>query len=80
MENTALKKNLHSLIDKIEDNNLLEQLNKLFNDALTNRRVSWSSLSEEERASIERGLNQLENGEGIDFEEVDKRFDEWLKE
>jgi predicted transcriptional regulator len=80
MENIALKKNLHSLIDKIEDNNLLEQLNKLFIDALTNSRISWSSLSDEERASIERGLNQFENGEGIDFEEVDKRFDEWLKE
>ncbi|MCB0726165.1 MAG: hypothetical protein R3A12_00105 [Ignavibacteria bacterium] len=80
MENIVLKKNLHSLIDKIEDNNLLEQLNKLFIDALTNRQISWLSLSDEERASIERGLNQLENGEGIDFEEVDKRFDEWLKE
>jgi len=36
---------------------LLEQHNKLFIDALTNIRISWSSLSDEERASIERGLN-----------------------
>lgn len=59
---------------------MLEQLNKLFIDALNYRRISWSSLSDEERASIERVLNQIENREGIDFDEVDKRFDEWIKE
>jgi len=64
MENIALKKNLHSLIDKIEDNNLLEQLNKLFIDALTNSRISWSSLSDEERASIE-SLNKADEGDVI---------------
>jgi len=79
MENITLKKNLHSLIDKIEDNSVLEQLNEIFTEALNNRKVSWASLNESEKESIERGLKQLENGEGIDFEEVNKRFDEWLR-
>ena len=42
-------------------------------------KVSWDSLSIEEKKSIEEGLRQLENGEGVDFEEVNKSFDEWLK-
>jgi len=79
MENITLKKKLHSLIDKIEDNSVLEQLNEIFTEALNNRKVSWASLNESEKESIERGLKQLENGEGIDFEEVNKRFDEWLR-
>ena len=79
MENITLKKNLHSLIDKIEDNSVLEQLNEIFTEALNNRKVSWASLNESEKESIERGLKQLENGEGIDFEEVNRRFDEWLR-
>lgn len=79
METIKLKTNLHSLIDKIEDTELLEQLNKILNNSLSNEKVSWDSLSKEEKKSIEEGLRQLENGEGVDFEEVNKSFDEWLK-
>lgn len=79
METIKLKTNLHSLIDKIEDTELLEQLNKILNNSLGNENVSWNSLSKEEKKSIEEGLRQLKNGEGVDFEEVNKSFDEWLK-
>lgn len=79
METIKLKTNLHSLIDKIEDTELLEQLNKILNNSLSNEKVRWDSLSKEEKKSIEEGLRQLENGEGVDFEEVNKSFDEWIK-
>ncbi|MBS1550509.1 MAG: hypothetical protein JST15_00385 [Bacteroidetes bacterium] len=79
METIKLKTNLHSLIDKIEDTELLVQLNKILNNCISKEKVSWDSLSKEEKKSIEEGLKQLENGEGVDFEEVNKSFDEWLK-
>jgi len=79
MEAIKLKQNLHSLIDKVEDIELLEQMNKILNNSLSNEKISWDSLSEEEKKSIEEGLRQLENGEGIDFDEINKSFDEWLK-
>jgi len=49
------------------------------NNSLSNAKISWNSLSEDERNSIEVGLKQLENGEGVDFEEVNKSIDESLK-
>jgi predicted transcriptional regulator len=79
METIKLKQNLHSLIDKVKDKELLEQMNKILNNSLSNGKASWDSLSEEEKKSIEEGLRQLENGEGIDFEEINKSFDGWLK-
>ena len=79
METIKLKQNLHSLIDKVEDVVVLEKMNKILNNSLSNEKISWDSLSEEEKKSIEEGLRQLENGEGVDFEEVNKSFDEWLK-
>jgi len=80
MEAIKLKQNLHSLIDKVEDIELLEQMNNILNNKLNDSKISWDSLSEEEKKSIETGLRQLENGEGVDFEEINKSFNEWLKE
>lgn len=79
METIKLKQNLHSLIDKVEDLDLLEQMNKILNNCLNNEKVSWNSLSVEEKKSIEEGLRQLENGEGRDFEDINKNLDGWLK-
>jgi hypothetical protein len=79
METLKLKQNLHSLIDKVEDLDLLEQMNKILNNCLSSEKVSWNSLSVEEKKSIEEGLRQLENGEGIDFEEINKKLEGWLK-
>jgi len=80
MEAIKLKQNLHVLIDKVEDIELLEQMNNILNNKLNDSKISWDSLSEEEKKSIETGLRQLENGEGVDFEEINKSFKEWLKE
>lgn len=79
METIKLKQNLHSLIDKVEDVVVLEKMNRILNNSLSIEKIRWDSLSEEEKKSIEEGLRQLENGEGVDFEEVNKSLDEWLK-
>lgn len=79
METIKLKQNLHSLIDKVEDPNLLEQMSTILSSCLSSEKVSWDSLCSEEKKSIEEGLRQLENGEGRDFDEINKNFDGWLK-
>lgn len=37
----------------------------------------WNDLSEEEKAEIEEGLKQIENGEVVSHESVMKQFDKW---
>ena len=38
----------------------------------------WDELEEEEKASIERGLDDLKNGRVISHEEVMKQYPQWL--
>lgn len=38
----------------------------------------WDEASDEEKAAIEKGIAQLENGEGIPHEKVMKKYKKWL--
>ena len=37
----------------------------------------WNDLSDEEKAEIEEGLKQIENGEVVSHESVMKQFEKW---
>ena len=79
MTKTEIKQNIHSLIDNVEDETVLEQLQEMIKYMATEGTTNWNSLSEAERKSIEEGLKQLNNGEKIDYEDVKKKYPEWLK-
>jgi predicted transcriptional regulator len=38
----------------------------------------WDEISDEERASIDRGLQQLDEGKGIPHEQVVKQYAKWF--
>ncbi|MCG6960816.1 hypothetical protein LJE82_13085 [bacterium BMS3Abin03] len=79
MTSTELKKRIIKKIDKINDNHLLSQFNDILNKIVSDEEISWDSLSPEEKKSIEKGLNQLNRGEFIEYDEVKKHFPGWLK-
>ena len=79
MTSTELKKRIIKKIDRIEDNHLLSQVHDIINKIVTDEKISWDSLSEKEKKSIEKGLNQLNKGEYIEYDEVKKQFPRWLK-
>lgn len=79
MTKTEIKHHIHSLIENVENEFVLEQIQEIVeymaNDGITN----WNTLSDAEKKSIEEGLSQLNNGEKIDYEDVKKKYPEWLK-
>lgn len=79
MTSIHIKEKLKSKIDKVIDNGKLLRINEAVDDILENEPLKWDSLSEAEKNSISEGLEQLEKGESIDFEELKREINEWLR-
>ena len=79
MTKTEIKQNIHSLVDTVDDEAVLEQIKEMVEYMATEDVVNWNSLSEAERKSVEKGIEQLNRGEKIDYEDIRKQYPEWLR-
>ncbi len=77
MEKKKIKEKIHKLIEEIEDEGALQML---YDDAVeyTTQEETDEELSEEQWASIQRGLKQIEDGKISSHEDVVQRISEWL--
>ena len=81
MTTAELKNDLHRLVVETDNMDVLQKIKTIFNSLLKgNQNVDWwDFISEQEKSSIKRGLQQLENGERISHTEVRKEIDRMLK-
>lgn len=77
MEHTDIKSDLHALIDKTTDLQILEAIRVLLHKK-TDEPDFWDALPESQKESIERGLAQAERGETKPHDEVVKKYEKWL--
>lgn len=77
MATLDLKSNLIDKISKIEDPEFFEALNVFMEFKLESKVYRTSN---HQKLMVEEGLNQLENGEGISDDDVNRRMKEWLNE
>jgi predicted transcriptional regulator len=78
MTKTEIKQNIHSLVDKVEDETVLEQIQEVVEYMATEGVITWHSLSEAERRSIEEGLEDIKQGRTIDYEDLKMKYPEWF--
>jgi len=78
MDVTELKADLHNMIDKISDRNILKALRTLLSEKAATEDDWWDTISQEEREEIEQGLSEADNGEVTPHEEVMKKYKKWL--
>ncbi len=78
MTKTEIKQNIHSLVETMDNENILIQVKEML-ESISNESISFGSLSIEEQTSIQKGIEQLNNGEKIDYEDVKKNYPEWLR-
>ncbi len=74
MSTADLKLNLHQLIDGVSDNSVLEAVYNLLSKATSNPEDWYDSLSENEKVSLEGGLEDLKNGRTLSHEDAMKRI------
>lgn len=77
MTSTDLKLKIKSKVDKINDVKLLEEVDSIMN-YLTSGKEDWNNLPLELQEAIEEGLEQLNRGEKISYDEVKKRNSRWF--
>jgi len=73
MGHETIKLELIEWLTKLEDDETLEYL-KVVKDSKSSKRDWWDDLSEAAKASIERGLKDIEEGRTTPHEEVKKRY------
>lgn len=69
MSTAELKSNLHELIDKAQDSKILKIAYLLLSKKKANNDW-WLSISEREKAAIERGLRDIKDGKVIPHEKA----------
>jgi len=80
MSTLELKLNLHTLIEGIENESLLQAIYVMITHkpVISSDLIKWADLSAALKEEIEEGLEQAENGEVIAHEEVMKKYQKWL--
>jgi len=77
MTTTDLKSKIKSRVDEINDVELLEEVNSIVN-YLTSGKEDWNNLSTELKEAVEEGLQQLNTGNKISYDELKKRNSRWF--
>lgn len=70
-----LKESLHQKIEDISDEHVLEQV-----AAILDKKEEAFVLPEFMRAGIEQGRRDIENGDFITLENLEKKYEKWLNE
>mgnify|MGYP001011496613 CR=1 FL=1 len=70
-----LRKQVKKFVDNASEKEL-EMAYHLFN--ASKKSDWWDEISTEQKKAIDKGLKQLDNGEGIPHEEVMKKYAKWL--
>jgi predicted transcriptional regulator len=78
MDVIELRTDLHNMIDKISDSNILQAVKTLLSSKNLSEADWWETIDEAERAQIEQGLNEAERGEVISHEDVMAKYKKWL--
>ncbi|MES2809628.1 MAG: hypothetical protein V4619_13445 [Bacteroidota bacterium] len=72
-----LKKSIHAKIDNLDDPAYLEALESMIDQRQKDEVIE---ISEKHMASIEQGMRDMKNGDFLTMEQLEKRYEKWLKD
>lgn len=76
MTTIELKNQVIGKINQITDNELLMDIYKLLDDSIMDSEVY--NLSENHKIAIDKAISQIDNGEFLTNDQVNKEINEWL--
>ena len=71
---TALKKSIHQKVDDVTDRELLELVYRMLN-----RKNEVFTIPESMKEGIEKGEQDIKNGDFITMEEFEEKYEKYLK-
>lgn len=79
MSEVELKLSLHQMIDGVTDTRVLEAVYTLLSKATANSEDDWyNSLTDEAKASIDRGLDDANNKRFVPYSDIKAKADKLL--
>ena len=75
--NNSIKQELHQLVDKCDNEELLEEAKVLLE--INGTGDWWDELSEEDKNLVQESEMQYSKGDFISHQELMQRFEEWKK-
>ncbi len=78
MDVIELRTDLHNMIDKISDSNILNAVKTLLSGKADTQADWWDTITAEERAEIEQGLAEADRGDVTPHEDVMAKYKKWL--
>ncbi len=75
-EVSVLREQVKQFVDEASEKEL-EMVYHLFE--ATNTSDWWNEVTPDHKDAIDKGIQQLDNGEGIPHHEVTKKYSKWLK-
>ena len=67
-------------ICEIQDNDLIDLIKNLVDIPRSSKSDWWNQISLEEKESINRGLNDLEQGKIYRHDQIRRKYEKWLKD
>ena len=65
-------------ICEIQDNDLLDLIKNIVDSSSASKTDWWDQITQEEKESINRGLDDLEQGKVIPHDLVREKYEKWL--
>jgi hypothetical protein len=67
-------------ICEIQDNDLIDLIKNIIDIPANTNSDWWDTVTQEERDSINRGLNDLDQGKVYPHDQIRKKYEKWLKD
>jgi hypothetical protein len=80
MDISAEKLVIIQRICEIEDNDLIDLIKNIIDSPQASQSDWWDQIGQEEKESIGRGLEDLQQGKVHSHEMIRKKYEKWLKD
>jgi hypothetical protein len=67
-------------IIQIQDNDLIDLIKNIIDIPDSSETDWWNQITSEEKESINRGLNDLQQGKVYPHDQIRKKYEKWLKD
>jgi hypothetical protein len=80
MDISTEKLDIIQRICEIQDNDLIDLIKNIIDIPGSSKSEWWNQITQNEKDSINRGLNDLQDGKIYSHDEIRKKYEKWLKD
>jgi hypothetical protein len=80
MDISTEKLDIIQRICEIQDNDLIDLIKNIIDIPGSSKSEWWNQITQDEKDSINRGINDLQQGKIYPHDQIRKKYEKWLKD